>query len=307
MAADQLTMAETQNVMTKKKRQHFTEEQRNVLENTFAMNRLPNKEIRETLAEHVGVTETQVKVWFQNKRSSLKKVTDSNINSYGHAAPNSENSSGNSTESETNDFVANGNIPINNCCMKKPKDSIKFSADILEHLYKEFENNKFPDVIRRKILSIELGITERSVKIWFQNLRQVLKTRRISFQEYLNNKAKKVKTSAPPKHIHPKISPLIIISGPSTSFQLGNYNLPQSDDSELSRSQEPETSTTTSTVGEWVTVQWKNFEGQPCSEPCRELHSFGGNCKNCSYNLQSNCQANNCNDCTFSGCHCYGP
>lgn len=54
------------------KRKRKTPEQLAVLEREFEANPMPNKEMRDQLSSHLGLTSRQVQIWFQNKRAKEK-------------------------------------------------------------------------------------------------------------------------------------------------------------------------------------------------------------------------------------------
>jgi len=43
-----------------------------MLEKEFESNPMPNKDVREYLSQHLGLTSRQVQIWFQNKRAKVK-------------------------------------------------------------------------------------------------------------------------------------------------------------------------------------------------------------------------------------------
>lgn len=51
----------------------FTEWQRDMLEDAFNQNMYPDVESRDRLAHYLGVTESKVLVWFQNRRTRLRR------------------------------------------------------------------------------------------------------------------------------------------------------------------------------------------------------------------------------------------
>eukprot|EP00005_Dracoamoeba_jomungandri_P002058 CAMPEP_0174252592 /NCGR_PEP_ID=MMETSP0439-20130205/1995_1 /TAXON_ID=0 /ORGANISM="Stereomyxa ramosa, Strain Chinc5" /LENGTH=549 /DNA_ID=CAMNT_0015333151 /DNA_START=146 /DNA_END=1795 /DNA_ORIENTATION=+ len=54
------------------KRKRKTPEQLAILEKEFKNNPMPNKELRDHLSAHLGLTSRQVQIWFQNKRAKVK-------------------------------------------------------------------------------------------------------------------------------------------------------------------------------------------------------------------------------------------
>ncbi|XP_040583205.1 homeobox protein engrailed-1-B [Lepeophtheirus salmonis] len=59
----------------KRPRTAFSSEQLSRLRKEFDENRYLNEERRRALAAELGLNETQIKIWFQNKRAKLKKTT----------------------------------------------------------------------------------------------------------------------------------------------------------------------------------------------------------------------------------------
>lgn len=59
----------------KRPRTAFSSEQLAQLRKEFEDNRYLNEDRRKKLANELGLNETQIKIWFQNKRAKLKKTT----------------------------------------------------------------------------------------------------------------------------------------------------------------------------------------------------------------------------------------
>ncbi|CAG11641.1 unnamed protein product, partial [Tetraodon nigroviridis] len=64
----------------KRPRTAFTTEQLQRLKAEFQGNRYLTEERRQGLAQELGLNESQIKIWFQNKRAKIKK-TSGNTNS----------------------------------------------------------------------------------------------------------------------------------------------------------------------------------------------------------------------------------
>lgn len=58
----------------KRPRTAFSTEQLKRLQNEFRANRYLTESRRSSLAQSLGLTENQVKIWFQNKRAKMKKA-----------------------------------------------------------------------------------------------------------------------------------------------------------------------------------------------------------------------------------------
>ncbi|XP_036375348.1 homeobox protein engrailed-2b [Megalops cyprinoides] len=59
----------------KRPRTAFTAEQLQRLKTEFQTNRYLTEQRRQTLAQELGLNESQIKIWFQNKRAKIKKAT----------------------------------------------------------------------------------------------------------------------------------------------------------------------------------------------------------------------------------------
>ncbi|XP_008296628.1 H6 family homeobox 4 [Stegastes partitus] len=75
----QQTTAETKSTVKKKTRTIFSKRQIFQLEATFDMKRYLSSSERACLASSLQLTETQVKIWFQNRRNKLKRQLSTDV------------------------------------------------------------------------------------------------------------------------------------------------------------------------------------------------------------------------------------
>ncbi|XP_020792708.1 homeobox protein engrailed-1-B-like [Boleophthalmus pectinirostris] len=65
----------------KRPRTAFSAEQLQRLKTEFQTNRYLTEQRRQSLAQELGLNESQIKIWFQNKRAKIKKASGNNSNS----------------------------------------------------------------------------------------------------------------------------------------------------------------------------------------------------------------------------------
>lgn len=173
--------------IVKPKRHVFSHEELFVLEKLYEDNTHPNLMTRQIIAERLGLNENQIRIWFQNRRTTNVK------RKFECAATNVNESISTGAVTMCEDVkIPTALEPLNDANTDvgnvKKQQNTRFSKHHLQCLYAEFEKEQCPDVVRRKVLSLTLGVPERSVKIWFQNMRQALKIKNLTFQEFLNSK-----------------------------------------------------------------------------------------------------------------------
>ena len=177
--------------LVKPKRHTYSDQQRGVLEKFYAENAHPDFMTRQVLAEGFGLTGTQVRFWFQNKRRIQRKSGSTVTNLNQSVSTGTANISGsvNITIKPDKDTNMGNIIDASKVYSKQQQNTrYRFSEDQLQCLYAEFQKCDFSDIVRRSVISCSLGIPEQSVKIWFQNMRRTLKIRNVTFQEFLNSK-----------------------------------------------------------------------------------------------------------------------
>merc|ERR1711915_514198 len=61
---------------SKGKRTKLTDDQLNILEESYRMNHHPSSEIKETMALKIGIPVKNVQIWFQNRRAKDKNIKE---------------------------------------------------------------------------------------------------------------------------------------------------------------------------------------------------------------------------------------
>lgn len=96
-AYDDSDMVTTSTGSTRKRRRPYTKGQIEKLETEFAQREFINREVREEISQRLGLTDRQVKIWFQNRRMKKKR-----LNARGQNDPTDDLQSANSCYKPTN-------------------------------------------------------------------------------------------------------------------------------------------------------------------------------------------------------------
>ena len=180
---DRADSAEDVAPTTRPRRRTFTQKERAVLEEVFAKNMYPSAEVRNDLARQLQMTNVTIRQWFQNKRNNPKAV-----------------------EMRENSMPTLGfgpDVPKEVAykhAVKQPRvfhPRVCFSQDQLKVLVKEFEKWNSPNISERRDIAEQLGVSELSVKHWFQNTRHAMKSKKANLNDLMEKKARNGrKTSA---------------------------------------------------------------------------------------------------------------
>ncbi|KAL3087542.1 hypothetical protein niasHT_026004 [Heterodera trifolii] len=150
----------------KKERSVFSAEQWDRLEREFVANKFLSAYQRQNLAKENGLTETQVKIWFQNRRNRQKRQettepTTTTCELNGQQFPQNV---GISVQPKARVEVEEQNSQQNDVVAQQQN----FSADQLDKLERKFGITKYPSAASRVQLAMETGIMEKQVQEWFQ-------------------------------------------------------------------------------------------------------------------------------------------
>ncbi|KAL3104863.1 hypothetical protein niasHT_026358 [Heterodera trifolii] len=127
----------------------ISSEQLKRMEREFGANKYLSASQQEKLAKEIGLTETEVKVWFHNRRDQWKWQTAAE-----------ETPAAGDQQNEKQKMPQNGD--------QTETKLQNFSSDQLDILKGAFEERKYPDIFMLEELGRETGITVDPIKAWFQ-------------------------------------------------------------------------------------------------------------------------------------------
>ncbi|KAL3115486.1 hypothetical protein niasHT_016610 [Heterodera trifolii] len=136
----------------KAQQQNFSADQLDKLERKFAITNYLAAPDREILAKEIGLTETQVKEWFEWRRNQWRKRIP-------YVRHEKQQSPQNVTKTEA---IEQKTVP--------PKQN--FSADQLEIMDDEFVKTKFPSFAVIEKCAEKTGLTHKQVDEWFEEQRK---------------------------------------------------------------------------------------------------------------------------------------
>ncbi|KAI3387965.1 hypothetical protein SNEBB_004993 [Seison nebaliae] len=156
----------------KKTRTVFSRSQVYQLESTFDMKRYLSSAERSSLASTLRLTETQVKIWFQNRRNKWKRQIATEIE-----ATSGSTVGNNTNDSDNADSITTMNLHNNNT----NRNQINFEQSILNDHFNETFPSKFQDINKERSLfpllhdnhSTNGNETERSSVISKQQLANI--------------------------------------------------------------------------------------------------------------------------------------
>ncbi|KAL3099916.1 hypothetical protein niasHS_001842 [Heterodera schachtii] len=125
--------------------QNFSADKTSKLENEFAKTMCPSVSVRTQLAKETGLTEKQIKQWFDERRSVWKICFDAFLDDQ--------------CDIEENE----------NALQKYNRQQTEFKHYQLSKLKNMFVKDHFPDIFMIKELAKETGLTEEQIEKWFKS------------------------------------------------------------------------------------------------------------------------------------------
>lgn len=130
---------------------------------SFAKCPYPNFRAREELAREIGVPESRVRVWFQNRRSRTGLVRQ---------GPGSTGASSRVPESQQQPEKSGaGAQGSSSSPSRRTRHRTHLSSPQLKILTQAFERHRYPGIAAREELAQRTGLPEDTIYIWFQNRR----------------------------------------------------------------------------------------------------------------------------------------
>ncbi|XP_054444108.1 double homeobox protein A [Pteronotus mesoamericanus] len=138
---------------SRRERIRFTDDQLKILIKTFNETPYPDYTARENLALEMGIEESRIQVWFQNRRARYRVQRKSEPKEDLRASQDEGH-------------------PVENSQGKDDRRRrTTYTSSQLRALVSAFVSNPYPRVDSREQLAKEIGVPESRVQIWFQNQR----------------------------------------------------------------------------------------------------------------------------------------
>lgn len=136
--------------------------QEEALLTAFAKNPYPSFRARQDLASEMGLPESRIRVWFQNRRNRTREVPQGPEGSAGPSGlASQQRPKGPGARAQGRSSTAEGRTRLRT----------RLSSAQLKILLQAFEKDRRPTYAARERLAQETGLPEDTVQIWFQNRR----------------------------------------------------------------------------------------------------------------------------------------
>ncbi|EGT33957.1 hypothetical protein CAEBREN_08806 [Caenorhabditis brenneri] len=172
-ASQQLTSSHfgNQTEVLRKPRSSFTDAQVVLLEEQFRQSKFIGGSDREKLSKDTGLSEQQIKVWFQNKRIRMEKLKEPKLYSQ------------NNHPFHQRQTCQHQPIRQSVNLEKVPRYRVSITNAQLTKLEERFKKNQY--ILKRERLDLAkaIGLLESEIRNWFQNKRQKLKKRGIQKED----------------------------------------------------------------------------------------------------------------------------
>ncbi|XP_059954807.1 double homeobox protein 1-like, partial [Mesoplodon densirostris] len=139
--------------------------QKDTLQAVFQQNPYPGIATRERLSRELGIAESRIQIWFQNRRARHPK----------QSASGPVNALAKGPDATSAVTAPSDQRAAFRCCVGQPSMFIVKRTFITPSqtrvLVQAFERDRFPSIAAREELAHQTGIPEPRIQIWFQNRR----------------------------------------------------------------------------------------------------------------------------------------